>query len=428
MKIQFLGAAREVGRSAVLVDTGESKVLLDYGLKISSEDVVAPLRPLPVHGYLDAVILSHAHLDHCGAIPYLFKAAEPDVFTHPATVPIMEMLIKDSVNIARSRKQDSYQLSSLKRVLRKVKPSDYGHEYEVTSDISFEFQDAGHILGASMTKMHVGDYKVVYTGDFKDEDTRLHKGAKPPGKADVIIVEATYGNKEHPDRKELENEFIEDVKAVVDSGGSVLLPCFAVGRAQEIVQLLYANKLHVPVYMDGMARAISEIYLEHPELIRDYNEFYNAMRWVNWITNPRQRQEVFNEPSIIVTTAGMLSGGPAMEYLPELKTLKNSALFFTGFQVPGTPGRQMLEEKKMNLGGILTNFSNVNIKYFDFSAHCDSKGIHKFIKAADPKLVLVNHGEEEQCNSVVEWVKDEIGCYAFAPELRDKFELKDFVG
>lgn len=427
MKIQLLGAAREVGRSAVLIDTGESKILLDYGLKISSEELVAPIRPLPVHGYLDAVILSHAHLDHCGAIPYLFKASEPDVFTHPATIPIAEMLIRDSVNIARNKKQDTYPLSSLKRMLRNTRLAEYDRDYKATKDIVFRFYDAGHILGAAMTKMRIGDYTILYTGDFKDEDTRLHKGAKPPGKADVVIVEATYGNREHPDRRRLEKEFVENVRSVVESGGSVVLPCFAVGRAQEIIELLYANKIHTPVYMDGMARAITEIYLEYPELIRDYNELYNAMKWVNWITNPRQREQVFNEPSIVVTTAGMLSGGPVLEYLPELRTLKNSALFFTGFQVPGTPGRQLLDEKKIEIGGIMVDFSNVDIKYFDFSAHCDHRGIKKVIKAADPKLVLVNHGEPEACDAVVEWVRDEVGSYVFAPKLREKFKVEDFT-
>ncbi|MCD4739894.1 MBL fold metallo-hydrolase [archaeon] len=427
MEIQFLGAAREVGRSAILLQTKQSKLLLDYGLKLGGEDNRTALRPLPVHGYLDAVILSHAHLDHCGAIPHLFQSAEPSVYMNPATLPITEMLIRDSMHIARQRKQETYNNSTFKRMLRNVKPVPYNQFHSPTQDISFKFSDAGHILGSCMTQIKTNGMNVFYTGDYKNTDTHMHKGAKKPGESEVLIIEATYGAREHPDRKKLEKDFIESIRAVIEAGGSVVLPAFAVGRTQEIVTLLYSNKIHAPVYMDGMGRAISEIYLDYSKNVKDYDEFYGAMKWVNWITHHKQREQVFNEPSVVVTTAGMLSGGPVMEYLPELRTLRNSALFFTGFQVPGTPGRIMLEEKKMEFDDVNVNFSNIDIKYFDFSAHCDEHGVKKFISGCNPKLVLVQHGEEEQCEDVVDWVEQEIGCFAFAPKLREKFKVEDFV-
>ena len=123
----------------------------------------------------------------------------------------------------------------------------------------------------------------------------------------------------------------------------------------------------------------------------------------------------------------MLSGGPVYEYLPDLRALENSALFFTGFQVPGTPGRELLDTKKVEIGGIRVDFSNLNIKYFDFSAHCDSNGIKRMIKACNPQLVLVNHGEPDQCQAVVDWTEKEIGCFAFAPTLRERFEVEDYL-
>ena len=287
MEIQFLGAAREVGRSAVLLDTGETKVVLDYGVKLGGEENVLPIRPLPVHGFLDSVILSHAHLDHSGAVPFLFSYGEPTVFTHVATSPIAELLIEDSMNIARNKKQRTFTRSQLKRMMRNLKKVPYGQWCEAAPGISFKFSDAGHILGASITTIRAEERTIVYSGDFKDESTRLHKAARLPKEADVLIVEATYGNKEHPKRSELEKEFLEEVKAVVESGGSVVLPCFAVGRSQEIVELLYSAKLSCPVYLDGMARDVSEIYLEFPDLLRDYDELYNALKWANWITHGR---------------------------------------------------------------------------------------------------------------------------------------------
>jgi putative mRNA 3-end processing factor len=427
MELTFLGAAREVGRSGVLLDTGESKVLMDYGLKLSSEEGDGPAPPLKVKGFVDSVILSHAHLDHSGAIPFLFKKGEPRVYTHPATIPIAELLISDSINIMRSKKKKTYQRSSLKRMMRNVKPTPYDKKFNATPDVSFKMTDAGHVLGAGMTTLDAKGKKIVYSGDYKDTDTRLHKGAKLPKKADVLIVEATYGGRTHPPRKKLEKEFSDKVKEVLEAGGSVLLPCFAVGRSQEIVELLYSSKINAPVFLDGMGRKITEFYFEFPHLLRDYEEFYGAMKWVNWITHPRQRETVFNEPSVVVTTAGMLSGGPVMEYLPELKNLNNSAVFFTGFQVPGTPGRRFLEEKKFEVAGADVDFGGTRIEYFDFSAHCDRKGVQDLIKSCDPSLVLVNHGEEEQCEEVVEWVEDEVGCFAFAPKLRESFKVEDFL-
>lgn len=425
MEIQFSGAAREVGRSGILLDTGKSKILLDYGIKLGEEG--GPLRPLPVHGFLDAVVLSHGHLDHSGAIPYLFYSSEPNIYTHPSTVPLIDILLRDSMKIARSKNLDVYGSSNVKRMLRNVKEVNYNQKHQITPDIQLKSTDAGHILGSSITHLQADDKKIIYTGDYKDENTRLHKGADAPKDADVLIIEATYGSKEHPNRQELEKEFVESIKAVVEAGGSVVVPAFAVGRSQEMIQLLYSSKIPVPVYLDGMGRTVSEIYLEYPDLLRDYDEFYKAMKWANWITDYKQREQVFNEPSVIVTTAGMLSGGPVMNYLPELRTLNNAALFFTGFQVPGTPGREMLDTKRMDLAGVKVDFSNVDVKYFDFSAHCDKHGIQKFVKSCDPKLVLVQHGEPEQCEEVVDWVESEIGCFAFAPKLREKFKVEDFV-
>jgi len=422
-----LGSAREVGRSAILMETKKSKVLLDYGVKLNEE--LSQL-PLPVHGFVDSVVLSHAHLDHSGAIPYLFKATEPTVYATPSTIEVSKVLLEDSMKIADSRGQDCFTRSDYKRMLRNIELVPYHVETQVTDNISFSFSDAGHILGAAITRLHINDKKeidMVYSGDFKDTDTRMHKGAKMPSKADVLIVESTYGDREHPDRKKLEKEFVEEIRSVIDVGGTVLLPCFAVGRTQEIVTLLYANRLECPVYMDGMGSAISEIYLEHAELLRDYEEFYHAMKWVNWITDRKQREKVFDEPSVIVSTAGMLTGGPAVGYIPELRTIKNAAIFFTGFQVPGTPGNRLLNEKVFDYEGFAMDFRGFNIKWFDFSAHTDKNGIHKFIKAVDPQLVLINHGEPEQSEALRKWVEEEIGCYVFTPTLREKFGLEDFV-
>jgi putative mRNA 3-end processing factor len=426
MEISLLGAAKEVGRSAVLLETGKSKVLLDYGVKVSDQTTPQPLYPLQVHGFLDAVLLSHAHLDHSGSLPFLFKASEPNVYTHSATVPIIQLLLEDSMKIARLRKQECFTHSNMSSMLRSMHNCEYNKPYQATPDLSFEFSDAGHILGAAMTTIHNNGRTLVYTGDYKDEPTYLHHGAKPPKKCDALIIEATYGDRVHPERKALEKQLMDDIRAVLESGGSVLLPAFAVGRSQELVMMLYRNRIS-PVYMDGMSRAVAEIYMDFPELCADYKTFYESMKWVNWITNPRMRDHVFNEPSVIVTTAGMLSGGPAVIYLNELHKIDKSAVFFTGYQVPGTPGHRLLNQRNFQSDEFEIDFSNTLVRYYDFSAHCDKDGLHEFIKAAKANVVIVNHGDAEQCEKLRQWVEDETGAYAFAPSLRQKFKLEEFL-
>ncbi|MFC2174602.1 MBL fold metallo-hydrolase [archaeon] len=427
MQLSFLGAAREVGRSAALLETKKSKVVFDYGMKMAEDRNSQPQFPLPVHGFLDAVVLSHAHLDHSGGVPYLFQAGEPRVLTHTATVPITQLLLNDSLKIARLNRTQCFTKAQLKRMLRNTDGLSYGKDYTVTSDLSVKMHDAGHILGASIVEAEAEGKTIVYSGDVKSEETHLHSPAQYPKKADAVIVEATYGMSDHPPRKQLEKEFIASIREVTEAGGSVLLPCFAVGRTQEIITMLYAHRLEVPVYMDGMSRAVTEIYLDFPELIRDYEEFYEAMKWANWIVAPPQRNTVFNEPSVVVSTAGMLSGGPAVRYVQDIKDLSKSAVFFTGFQVPGTPGNKLLNEHRLEADDRVTNVPNLDVRHFDFSAHSGVSGLHKMLKSMDPSAVFVNHGEEEQCDALRQWAEDELGCYAFAPRLGEKYKLEDYL-
>ncbi len=424
MNLTLMGAAREVGRSGVLVELDDTRFLFDYGVKLQDPK---PVYPLPIHGYLDFVILSHAHLDHSGGLPLLFKGREPRIFTPTGTQDLTDILLRDFLKIARMKKQEVWYENHLKRMKRNVQTVDYEKE-TYFGDISFTFFDAGHILGAGMTYVDAGT-TMVYSGDYKDTETKLHSPAKVDKipTADVLVVETTYGNREHPDRKALEKEFISDIRSVIESGGRVILPAFAVGRAQEIVEMLYANNVDVPVYLDGMAQDVSEVYLEYPELLRDYEELYNAMKWVNWIADERERKRVFDEPGIVVTTAGMLNGGPALYYLLTFRSLgEDLAVFLTGYQVEGTPGRQLLETKTIEIDGNTLDFSDSRIKYFDFSAHCDMHGIFRMIDKVKPQVLILNHGDPDAEDAVRQKAEDR-GAYVFSPKAGETIDLSKYV-
>ncbi len=423
MELSLLGAAKEVGKSAVLLETDDSKIVLDYGVKVQNNQT-----PVPVNGFLDGVVLSHAHLDHSGAIPLLFETTEPDFFLPKGCRELFDLLIRDSIKIARQHGKDYYSMSELKRAERTARTVNYGKERVVSPDFSFKYFDAGHILGSAMTKVNIkGEHNLIYSGDYKDIDTRLHRKAEDPGEADFLVIESTYGDLEHPDRDELEKNFVEAVREVLEEGGNVVVPAFAVGRSQEILSVLFNAGLEYPVYLDGMGREVSEIYLEYPEAFRDYDEFYGSLKWANWIDHYSERETVFSEPSVVVTTAGMISGGPAMFYLPRLLDMDNSAVFFTGYQVEGTAGRKLLEEEIFVDDHSVLDFSDVRVDQFDFSGHTGKKGLHDLVRSVDPEVVFINHGDEEGALALRDWVRNETGIPAFAPDLRDKFDLEEFI-
>ena len=393
MKIEFHGAAREVGRSGVLIEDGNKRILLDYGIKLGEDKNEVPM---PVSGYVDAVILSHAHLDHCGEIPSLFVKSEQPVFMTPPTIPLARMLIEDGLKVSKLKGiKSNYSESHVKRMMRNIIPVPYKKQRSIY-DVELTFQDAGHILGSASTELVFNDKKVVYSGDVKYEETRLHKpGFQKFKDVDVLIIESTYGNRLHEPREKTEKEFVESCREVLDDGGNVVVPAFAVGRSQEILTVLNENHFDYPVYLDGMGKAVAEVMMEFPEHLKDYDSFYKAMKKAEWVYSSRQRDKALKEPSVVVSTAGMLSGGPIMNYLLKMKGLARKAIFFSGYQVEGTPGRKLLETGRLTYMDYDLNFKDFEVKKFDFSAHTDKKGLINLVKKVNPNLVLLNHGSEE---------------------------------
>ena len=252
-----------------------------------------------------------------------------------------------------------------------------------------------------------GKRTVCYTGDFKTEETRLHKPANVPNKkVDALIIETTYGGRDHPDRRELENSFYDACLEVLTKGGNVIIPVFAVGRAQEVLEILM--DIGYPIYMDGMAVHATEIILDYPEYIKNYRELYKATTNAIMVRNPRIRKQVMKEPSIVITTGGMLQGGPVIEYLYQaVKRPKDTAIFLTGFQKEDTPGRELMLYKTATIDGVTLDFRKHWVEYFDFSAHVGRRGLEKAVKQMDPNVVILNHGDLDQIEAFAEWLKEQ---------------------
>ena len=312
-------------------------------------------------------------------------------------------------------------------MLRNIIPVPYSKETK-TNGINFKFEDAGHILGAASTQIDIEKYRLVYTGDIKFEKTRLHSpGFDNYKDVDILITESTYGNKIHTDRRETEKKFVEACWEVCDNNGNVLVPAFAVGRSHEVISILSAHGFDYPIYMDGMAKGAAEIIFDFPNYVRDFRETYKALKNAYWVSKPHHRKEALEEPSVIVSTAGMLGGGPAVNYLFKMRDIPKSAVFLSGYQPENTPGYNLLESKRFKFEGFDFDFSNFRIEFFDFSAHADSEGLRKFAKKCDPKICFVIHGDDEQSSILAKNIEKDVGCKTIVPKLGDKFDVDKYL-
>ncbi|MFH1284981.1 MAG: MBL fold metallo-hydrolase, partial [Candidatus Micrarchaeota archaeon] len=285
---------------------------------------------------------------------------------------------------------------------------------------ALEMHDAGHIPGSAMALIEMNGKRICYSGDFKLQDTELHKGAEPPENVDVLMIESTYANREHPDRKELEKKLKNEIWETLDDGGYVLFPCFAVGRSQEMVQMLNRFKIGEEIYLDGMAKAASDIILDFPSYVRDYDSLLRALKRVHWVRTPGMRKKVLSEPSVIVSTAGMLEGGPAIGYLLSLNAKnKNSKVIFTGYSVENTNGWRVQNKRQMKTDRGLVDIE-LDIEYFDFSAHAGKSDLWKLVKDCSPEKVVCIHGDH--CETFAQELREE-GYDAVAPKAGDKISV-----
>ncbi len=389
MNIKFLGGADVVGRMGMLLQNKGATLLFEYGMTASKP----PTYPLPAPN-VDMAFLTHSHLDHCGMLPWLCGRYETEVVATPPTVDVAELLVRDSLKIAGIEGYPKpYNEQDIKAMMHSFTAMTYGEVMDV-GGFEVELHPAGHLPGAAMYELR-GEQTTVFTGDLHTYNMRLVWGAHPV-KCDNLIIEGTYSGRLHPDRLKTEYELIEKVKAVVERGGKAILPCFAVGRTQEIMLIL--KDLKYNMWVDGMGKTINRMYLDHPEYIRSEKALKAAKRKFNEVRTPQDRQRARREAQVIVTTGGMLDGGPVLTYLDDVKNDAKSAVLLTGYQVEGSNGMRLMQEGMIHIQDSKEEIPRpvkikCEVKKYDLSAHADQGELLSFIKACAPERVIIMHSD-----------------------------------
>ena len=414
MDLQILGAGQEVGRSGILL-RGNKNILMDYGIMVGDKLEY----PMPA-GKVDAFVLSHAHLDHGGFAPALYNHGMPAAFGTVPTMRLAEMLIDDSIQLNKKKHlHPKFKKRELRLFMNSYTPYNYGENIDF-GDYRISLHNAGHISGSAITKIENqrSGRKLVYTGDFKLSPQTLHNGAEIVD-SDVLVIESTYAIKEHPDRENLVKLFVENVKEVVENNGVALIPVFAVGRSQEVLSILEKHKLTYNTYLDGMARTATEIVMQHPEFLSHPELLKAALNRVVTLRKPKDRESALKGGSIIVTTAGMLSGGPVLNYITKLN--ERSMIFLTGYQAENTNGRRLLDNKPLEIDGQKV-FIKTPFSFYDLSAHAGQSDLYDYVKRSDPETVVCVHGDGESTIAFKDWLELE-GFEAYAPKNGEKVKI-----
>ena len=429
-RVTSMGGFKEVGRSSMLLQTPNSRVLLDCGVNVAAPDnkTAFPYLTAPEFSIeeLDAVIISHAHLDHCGFVPYLYHYGyEGPVYCTTPTRDLTTLLQLDHIDIAqREGNPLPFSVKDIHKAIKNTLTLDYGEVTDISPDIRLTLHNAGHILGSAISHMHIGDgaYNLVYTGDFKYEPSRLLEPAtiRFP-RAETVIMESTYGGKEdvQPSRNSAEKEMMKTIYKTLKRGGKVLVPVFAVGRAQELMVVLEEYMRHgmideVPIYIDGMIWEATAIHTARPEYLskdlRDQifhmgrNPFVSDM--FEKVQNYNQRKEIVEspEPAIILSTSGMLTGGNSVEYFKWLCEDEKNTLIFVGYQSEGSLGRRIQKGRKdvpLEDDDGRTKEFHVNMEtktIHGFSGHSNRRQLMEYVKRLNPRpeKVITCHGDPKK--------------------------------
>lgn len=434
MKIIFHGAAQEVGKSCIEIISQGKRYLLDAGVKFIHKGVEYP-KYLDKVNEVDAIFLSHAHMDHCGALPMLeHKRLKCPIYCTKMTWDTTNMLLEDSFHLEKLRNlHPAYSIRDVRAVKDDLKLVRYSKWYETKDkQVKFQFINAGHIPGSASILLEIEGKRVLYAADINTEETLLMEPSlleklefdKP---VDVLISENTYGNRVHPDKLDSQEGFIKSIEEAIRGRGSVLLPVFGVGRSQEILILLKKLSDDIPIYLDGMSRTLSKmVYQSSDPYINHKEELEEMFKRVNLIKHPNERAKVAKMRGVVIlTTSGMLQGGPSVAYAEKMVQNKDNFIILSGFQALGTNGRSVFEDH-MFYQHHQSFKVHAHVRKFDFSAHIGQDGIHKVMKNINAKHVLLQHGDIEALEAVKQWSdrhKEEFQSNVIIPKIGEEFEF-----
>ncbi len=419
-QIIFLGSCREIGRSGFFVEQGSESVLVDYGVKFTEPPSFPDLVPTDD---LQAIALTHAHLDHSGGIPRILAQSEASLFCTPATRDLSTLLLRDMNNISRGPLP--YSRKDIALVKRQCQATAYeetvplGHHFEMT------LFNAGHIPGSSMVSIRVNGKRILFTGDFNATESQLNPGArKNLPKHDIVVTESTYARRTNPNREEIELALMDSVIETLERGGTVLIPAFAVGRSQEIMCILERHGLpyKYPIYLDGLARSVNDVLVKHPEYLQSPQAFQRAVGRTHIINDNRDRSNAVKKGGVIISPAGMLKGGASHLYFKMVYDNPKNSIILVSFQIPGTPGEELLAKRKVFSNGRLFEVS-ADVRQHHLSSHSDSRGMLDMLLKipGEPKFYIV-HGESESCDALAERLEKRKR-EAHVPEINESVEI-----
>lgn len=457
IRLTALGGFQEVGRSAILLQTRESQVLLDCGINPGSSDPLEAFPRLDTPQFdldsLDAVVISHSHLDHCGFLPFLFKYGyDGPIYCSAPTSNLMTLLQLDYLDV--SNKQGSmapYDQKDVRETVLHTMPLRYGSVTDISPDIRLTLHNAGHILGSSLVHLHIGEgiHNIVYTGDYKFAPTMLLEEAVAEfPRVETIITESTYGAPQDimPSRIEAEEKLVSIINNTLERDGKVIIPIPAVGRAQEIMLIIdgYMRRgslKEAPVFLEGMISEATAIHTAYPEYlareVRDsiLHEGINPFQsdYITMVEHPSAREEIIEgKPCIIIATSGMLEGGPVIDYFRELAPNEHNTIIFVSYQIEGTLGRRvqkgLAEAPMMNSDGkievVKIRLGTDSIE--GFSGHSDRRQIIRYINRVSPKLekIIVCHGERMKCLSIANLFRRKYKIDTVAPRILETIRLR----
>ncbi|MDR0523848.1 MAG: MBL fold metallo-hydrolase [Candidatus Methanoplasma sp.] len=403
-----MGGADVVGRMGMTIEGAGKTLLVEYGMSPSKP----PEYPMEAPR-VDHLFLTHCHLDHCGMVPAVCGRDGCELFTTPLSAEVSELMMFDSLKIAQAEGyNEPYTARDVKRTMENVVPFTFGDTADL-GKMEVTFHSAGHVPGAAMFEFAC-DTSTLYTGDIHTADQRLVRGAKPV-KCANLFIEGTYGGRNHPPRKESAAKFIAKVDEVVSRGGTAIIPCFAVGRTQEVMLVL--KDMGYDAWVDGMGRSVTGLFMQYPEYVRDPRALKSAKRAFSEVRGSDMRRHAA-KGQVIVTTGGMLDGGPVLGYIRELKDDPKSAILLVGYQAEDTNGRMLMEQGCMAIDGEVVKVS-CEVQKFDFSAHAGHDELVRFVRKCDPENVVIMHSESRDL-----LLPDLQDYNVILPELGKEFELE----